>query len=260
MEFQDIVYEKKEGVAIARLNRPERLNALRQDTLRELLRILEDSSSDESVRILILTGTGRAFCAGEDLKEFDPSMSMKEYREHVLSFQEVTRRMVNHPKIIITALNGLAVGAGAEIPVAGDVRIASEKASLAFVEAKRALFPTNGVLHILPRLVGHGRALEMLVTGRVVTAQEALAAGLVTHIVPDEKLMEFTLGLAQTIGTNAPITVRLIKQALRRPAHLDLEAVMQLEVDGCIECHMSQDEAEGVRAFLEKRPPVYTGK
>ena len=187
-------------------------------------------------------------------------MSMKGYREHVLSFQEITHWMVNHPKIIITALNGLAVGAGAEIPVAGDIRIASESASLAFVEAQRALFPTNGVLHILPRLVGQGRALEMLVTGRVVTAQEAMATGLVTCVVPEEKLIEFTLDLAQTIGANAPITVRLIKHALRRSVHLDLEAVLQLEVDGCIECHLSQDEAEGVRAFLEKRPPVYTGK
>lgn len=260
MNLVDTQYEKRDGIAIATLNRTERLNALRQTTLSELLSILDESRGDDSVRVLVITGRGRAFCAGEDLKELDVSMSLKEARAHVLQFQEITRRIVNHPKIIIAAVNGIAVGAGAEIAVASDIRIASEQATLAFVEAKRALFPTNGVLYLLPRLIGQSRAAEMLVTGKTVTAREALDYGLVNHVVAEEDLLEFTLELARTISGNAPITVRLVKQALRRSFDLDLEAVMQLEVDGCLECQLSEDLAEGVRAFLEKRSPHYSGR
>lgn len=260
MNLEDIHYENREGVAIATLQRTERLNALRSATLRELLTILNESAADNSVRVLVITGRGRAFCSGEDLKELDLFMSMKESREHVLTFQEITRRIVNHPNIIIAALNGIAVGAGAEIAVASDIRIASEKATLAFVEAKRALFPTNGVLYLLPRLIGQSRAAELLVTGNTVTARAALDYGLVNHVVADKQLLEFTLELARTISRNASISVRLIKRALRRSFDLDLEAAMQLEVDGCMECQSSDDMAEGVRAFLEKRSPQYFDK
>jgi enoyl-CoA hydratase/carnithine racemase len=260
MQTGDILYEKKDRTGVITLNRPERLNALRNATLRELIHLLDYSRTDEDVGALIITGEGRAFCAGEDLKELDLSMSFRQSREHVILFQEITRQIVDHPKIIIAAVNGVAVGAGAEIAVACDIRLASETATLAFVEARRALFPTNGVLYLLPRLVGTGKALEMLVTGRMIGAKEALEAGLVNRVVGADELMSAAVELAGEIADNAPITVRLIKSALHRTYDLDLEAMMQLEVDGCVETQISDDMQEGVRAFLEKRLPRYSGK
>lgn len=264
MKLNDILYEKGDGIAIATFNRPRRLNAFRQSTLLDLINILEDLQSDDSLRVLIMTGTGRAFCAGEDLKELeinlDTPQSLRQLRDYVELLQDITRRMVNHPKVIIAAINGIAVGGGAEFAVACDIRIASETATLAFVEAKRALFPTNGVLYLLPRLIGQGRAMDMLLTGNVVTASEMLEIGLVSQVTAEDKLIEKTTEMARAIRDNAPVTLRLIKQALRQSYEVGLEAVMQLEIDGCMQCLASEDQREGLRSFLEKRPAVYTGK
>ena len=129
-----------------------------------------------------------------------------------------------------------------------------------FAEVKRGLFETNGVMYFLPRLVGLGRAMEMLLTGEKVSSHKALEAGLVTRVVPQDDLVEVAMGMARTIASNAPISVRLVKQVMQRSLDLDLEAVMQLEVDGMMECLTSKDLREGMQAFIEKRAPVYTGK
>jgi enoyl-CoA hydratase/carnithine racemase len=125
---------------------------------------------------------------------------------------------------------------------------------------KRALFETNGVMYILPRLVGQGRAMQMLLTGEKVLAHEALNVGLVTRVVTQQQLVEYAMDMAQTIATNAPISVRLVKQTMQRTYDLDLEAVMQLEIDGMMQCFRSEDLVEGFNAFLDKRTPVYKGK
>lgn len=176
------------------------------------------------------------------------------------AIQDVTRRMVHLPKIIIAAVNGIAVGIGVETALASDIRLAAEEATFAFTEVKRALFETNGVMYILPRLVGQGRAMQMLLTGEKILAQEALSTGLVTRVVAQEQLMEYAMDMARTIATNAPISVRLVKQTMQRTYDLDLEAVLQLEVDGMMQCFRSEDLVEGFNAFLEKRTPVYKGK
>ncbi len=264
MELTDILYEKKDGIAIATFNRPTVLNAFRQATLREFKSILDDVRVDDTIRVLIITGNGRAFSAGIDLKEMASSSSdvrtLKQEYDELQAIQDVTRRMVHLPKIIISAVNGIAVGIGVETALASDIRLAADKATFAFTEVKRALFETNGVMYFLPRLVGLGSAMQMLLTGEIVSAQDAFNAGLVTRVVAQEQLMEYAIDMAQTIVANAPLSVRLVKQTMQKTYDLDLEAMMQLEVDGMLQCSRSEDLIEGFNAFLEKRPPVYKGK
>jgi enoyl-CoA hydratase/carnithine racemase len=264
MELTDIQYEKKDSIAIATFNRPKVLNAFRQATLREFIAILDDVQADDTVRVLVITGQGRAFSAGIDLKEMaypsSDSLPLKQAYDELQAIQNVTRRMVHLPKIIIAAVNGIAVGIGVELSLASDIRLAAEEATFAFTEVKRALFETNGVMYFLPRLVGQGRAMQMLLTGEKVLAQEALNAGLVTRVVAQQQLVEYAMDMARTIAVNAPISVRLVKQTMQRTYDLDLEAVMQLEIDGMMQCFRSEDLVEGFNAFLEKRTPVYKGK
>jgi 2-(1,2-epoxy-1,2-dihydrophenyl)acetyl-CoA isomerase len=264
MELADIIYEKKDSIAIATFNRPKVLNAFRQATLREFIAILDDVQADDAVRVLVITGQGRAFSAGIDLKEMaypsSDSLPLKQAYDELQAIQNVTRRMVHLPKIIIAAVNGIAVGIGVELSLASDIRLAAEEATFAFTEVKRALFETNGVMYILPRLVGQGRAMQMLLTGEKVLAQEALSVGLVTRVVTQQQLIENAMDMARTIATNAPISVRLVKQTMQRTYDLDLEAVMQLEIDGMMQCFRSEDLVEGFNAFLDKRTPVYKGK
>jgi len=264
MELYDILYEKKDDIAIATFNRPAVLNAFRQATLREFISILDDVKVDNTVRVLIITGNGRAFSAGIDLKEMASSTSddrsLKQEYDELQAIQDVTRRMVHLPKIIIAAVNGIAVGIGVETALASDIRIAADKATFAFTEVKRALFETNGVMYFLPRLVGLGRAMQMLLTGEIIPAQHALNAGLLTQVVAQEQLMEYAINMAYTIASNAPLSVRLVKQTMQQTYDLDLEAVLQLEVDGMMQCLRSEDLVEGFNAFLEKRSPVYKGK
>jgi enoyl-CoA hydratase/carnithine racemase len=264
MELADIIYEKNDSIAIATFNRPKVLNAFRQATLREFIAILDDVQADDAVRVLVITGQGRAFSAGIDLKEMaypsSDSLPLKQAYDELQVIQNVTRRMVHLPKIIIAAVNGIAVGIGVELSLASDIRLAAEEATFAFTEVKRALFETNGVMYILPRLVGQGRAMQMLLTGEKVLAHEALNAGLVTRVVTQQQLIENAMDMARTIATNAPISVRLVKQTMQRTYDLDLEAVMQLEIDGMMQCFRSEDLVEGFNAFLDKRTPVYKGK
>jgi len=264
MELTDMLYEKKDGIAIATFNRPDVLNAFRQATLHEFKSILDDVQADNTIRVLIITGNGRAFSAGIDLKELADSSSdvrsLKQEYDELQSIQDVTRRMVHLPKIIIAAVNGITVGIGVETALASDIRLTADKATFAFTEVRRALFETNGVTYILPRLVGLGRAMQWLLTGEIVSAQDALNAGLVTRVVAHEQLMEYAIDMAQTIAANAPLSVRLVKQTMQKTYDLDLEAMMQLEVDGMMQCSRSEDLIEGFNAFLEKRPPAYKGK
>jgi enoyl-CoA hydratase/carnithine racemase len=263
MEYHDITYEKRDGIAIATLDRPEQLNSFRDNTFREVLDVLEDVESDLNVRCLVLTGNGRAFSAGQDLRELqqvlEAGASSPASHANLERLQEITRRIVSLDRPVIVAVNGVAVGAGVEIAIASDIRIASENASFAFPEVRHGLFETNGVMFFLPRIVGYGRAMEWLLTGRRVSADEALAAGLVTHLVPADQLVPKALELAEEIKGNAPISVRLIKKTGLEALTLDLESVLAKEVEGMKECLVSSDLQEGVHAFLEKRRPAFSG-
>jgi enoyl-CoA hydratase/carnithine racemase len=258
MNRQDIVYEKDRGIATARVNRPERLNAFRTGTYQELLAVLDDVARDEGIRVLVITGTGRAFSAGDDLKELhgmlNDTASAARMNEMVLSLQEITRRIAQLPSVVIAAVNGIAVGFGVELALAADIRLASDDATFTFAEAKRGLFVTNGAVHLLPRLIGLGRALHMTLTGGSISAAQALAHGLVTGVFPRDDLTAETREVARAIAANAPTSARLLKQHLRSAFELDLEQAMRLEIEATQQCAASGESAEGVQSFLARRP------
>ena len=260
----DILYETQDQIAVITFNRPEVLNVFRRSMFQTLLDLFEKIEKDDSIRVILLTGAGRAFSAGIDLDEvshlFDGTMTMEQARAELNEMQELTRRMVNLPKPIISAINGVAVGVGAEVAIASDIRIASQMASFEFAEVKRGLFETNGVMHRLPRLIGMGRAAQVMLTGERISARSALDMGLITRVLPTEMLMREALEIARSLAANAPISMRLVKQVLHKSYDLDLESVMQLETEGTLECIASEDLKEGVTAFLEKRAPIYKGK
>ncbi len=260
----DILYETQDQIAIITFNRPEVLNVFRRSMFQTLLDLFEKIEKDDSIRVILLMGAGRAFSAGIDLDEvshlFDGTMTMEQARAELNEMQELTRRMVNLPKPIISAINGVAVGVGAEVAIASDIRIASQMASFEFAEVKRGLFETNGVMHRLPRLIGMGRAAQVMLTGERISAQSAMDMGLVTRVLPTEMLMREAQEIARSLAANAPISMRLVKQVLHKSYDLDLESVMQLETEGTLECIASEDLKEGVTAFLEKRVPIYKGK
>lgn len=259
-----MLYEKRGAVALVTFNRPDMLNAFRTTMFERLRAILDDVGADAAVRVLVLTGSGRAFSAGIDLAEQASLMrdppDVPLAQAALAGMQNLTRQMVDLPKPIIAAINGAAVGVGAELAIASDVRIASENAYFMFAEVRRALFETNGVMYFLPRLVGLGRAVEMMLTGDKIPAEAALQAGLVTRLHAPADLLPAALNLAERIAANAPISLRLVKQVAARSYDLDLDAVMALETEGMIECLRAADYREGVLSFLEKRAPVYRGR
>ncbi|MER7504207.1 enoyl-CoA hydratase/isomerase family protein [Nonomuraea pusilla] len=258
----DLRVRRAGSALLVTFDRPEALNAFRQRTYGELVAVLDEAARDDTVGALVLTGTGRAFSAGTDLKEAGAQLaagSDADLVERTAALQDLTRRFTTHPKVIISAVNGIAVGVGVELAIASDLRLAGHSASFAFKEVHRGLFPSNGVLYSLPRLVGHGRAVDLLLSGETVDAAEAYRAGLVSRLVPDADLLDTALELAERVAAAAPTPVRLIKKAMQRVWELDLEEVLDLETEGLLACLRSQDVVEGVRSFIERRPAVYRG-
>jgi enoyl-CoA hydratase/carnithine racemase len=262
--MNELLFHSQDHIAIITFNRPAVLNVFRRAMFQKLLELLDKVARDDSIRVVLMTGGGRAFSAGIDLDEvshlFDGKMTMEQAHAELSEMQELTRRMVNLPKPIVSAINGVAIGAGAEVAIASDIRIASENAMFAFAEVQRGLLETNGVMHRLPRLIGMGRAAQVMLTGEIISAKSAQEMGLVARVVPPELLISEAMELARTLAANAPISTRLIKEVLQQSYDLDLEAVMQLEIKGTLECLASEDLQEGVQAFMEKRTPNYKGK
>ncbi len=263
--FVDISFEVRGHVALITLDRPEALNAVRSLTLAELGEAVDMVALDPDVRCLVITGAGRAFCAGQDLEELDGDLvemgvdsSLDDVRARLAPYQTLTRRLMELPIPTIAAINGIAVGLGTELAVACDLRVAHSTVRLGFVEATRALFQTNGVLWLLPRLVGHGRAVHLLLTGQLIDAAEAHRIGLVSEVT-DGDALEVALGLAERVASNAPISVRKAREAMRVTWDLDLDAVMELEIQGMAACLASADLREGTTAFIERRSPNYRG-
>lgn len=262
MSAAEILYRKEGPVGVVTFDRPRVLNAFRRSMFARLLETLEAATADPSLRAIVLTGSGRAFCAGIDLKELAAraERGAAVERSTLEAIQQITRTIVLGEKIVVAAVNGPAVGFGAELAVAADIRIAAEEATFAFPEVQRALFATGGSTHFLPRLVGLGRALDWLVSGRTVSAEEALAAGLVTRLVPREELLEVTLEEARRIAANAPIPVGRVKRLLRGSFDSELETGLRQEVEHTLACLDTEDFSEGLRSFFEGRSPKFTGR
>lgn len=264
MDFEDIRYHMEDNLAIITLNRPKVLNAVRDKLWREIESAVADAKDNEKIRVLIFTGEGRAFSVGADLKEQEASLE-KEFkpfsiREGIIRMQRLTKDIVEIQKPTIAAVNGYALGAGAELAISCDIRIASQKAIFGFPEVRVGLFETNGVTHILPRLIGLGKAKELMMTGDHITADEARLIGLVERVVPHVDLMKETRELAHKIATNAPISVSLVKTCLNKGVQTDLDTALVYETEAVLATLASEDMMEGARAFAEKRPPQFKGR
>lgn len=258
----DLDCRRDGAVLTVTFDRSDRLNAFRAASVQELRAVLADAAGDESVRAVIFTGRGRAFSAGQDLAELEESVQdgiLADAPERVAQLQALAAQMLSHPKVLIAAVNGIAVGLGAEIAIACDIRIAGRSARIGFVEVTRGLFETNGVMWLLPRLVGLGHAADLMLSGDIVDAETAARIGLVSRLVDDDDLMGEALTLAHRIAGNAPIPVGLVKELLGRTWERTFDETLAAETTGVLRCLASDDLREGTQAFLEKRAPRYRG-
>ena len=260
MTYQTIVVERGDRVATITLNRPDVLNAQNNPMREELMAVFAALKSDEEVRAIVVTGAGeRAFSAGADIKEFlEPSVPtrLREQRKR-LDYRALMDRC---PQPIIAAIRGFALGGGLELALACDIRIAAEDAQLGLTEINLAIIPGGGGTQRLPRLVGRGKALEMILTGARVPAAEALRIGLVERVVPAAELMPAARALARTIADKAPVALRYAKEAVVSGLALPLADGLRLENDLATLLRTTEDRAEGARAFVEKREPRWTGR
>lgn len=261
MTYQTITVDIAEGVAVLTLNRPQVHNALSAELRREMGEALQALRRDASVAALVLTGAGgRAFSAGLDLRELASTQQGMPATDIRRLRWEAPHPLQVFDKPSIAAVNGLAIGGGVELALLCDLVVASEAATFAFAEVTRGIMPGNGGTQRLSRRIGKPRALEMILTGRTVGAAEAGAIGLVEHVVPPEQLMERARGIARAIAANAPVAVRLARDAIHRGSDLPLADGLALEADLTAFLYTTDDAKEGPRAFVEKRPPCWSGR
>lgn len=267
MALETIVYEKKDRIAYITLHRPERLNAINGQMMQELLEVCEQIGEDDEVGVVIITGAGeRAFSVGADVSRFRearaeaaapaPLVESRQRWLHANPYQALAE--VSKPTI--AAINGYALGGGLELALACDMRIASEKARLGLPEVKLGLIPGGGGTQRLPRLVGRAKALEMILTGDPIDAQEALRIGLVSRVVPPELLGAAAEDLARALLSRGPIALRYAKEALNKGLDMALDQGLRLEADLSVILQTTEDRKEGIRAFMEKRPPRFQGR
>ncbi len=248
------------GVATLTLNRPDALNALTVPMKAELLAAFRRLEADASVRAVILTGAGRAFCAGQDLRErLEPEAAPLgvEVRER---YNPIIRAMRALPKPIVGAINGVAAGAGASLAMACDIRIASDSATFALAFGRVGLIPDSGATWFLPRLVGVTRAAELALLNEPVSGPDAVRLGLVGRVVPADQLATEASAIAARLAAGAPQAIALTKRALNAAWDSDLDAALELEAELQDKAGRTKDHAEGLAAFLEKRPPRFTGE
>ena len=264
MTYTCLLYEAKDGIATLTLNRPERLNAL-GDTLREdLLDALTRTAADPDVRVMIVTGAGKGFCAGGDVKAMNEAKETG--RERPLldkiapSRDRTLLAMRDAPQPIIAAVNGAAAGAGMNLALGCDIRIASTAARFSQAFVRRGLHPDWGGTYFLPRAVGMARAAELIFTGDVIDATEALRIGLVSRVVSPEELMPAAHELARKIAAGPPVAIRLAKRAIYKNAESDLRSALEFETFAQNACFDTEDAREGIRAFVDKRAPVFKGR
>lgn len=260
MELKNIILEKEGNLAIVTINRPKALNALNSETLQDLDLVLENLESDKNIYCVVLTGAGeKAFVAGADISEMK-DLSEEEGKEFGLLGNEVFRRLEKLDKPVIAAISGFALGGGCELAMACDIRIASERARFAQPEAGLGITPGFGGTQRLPRLVGEGKAKELIYTCAMVKADEALRIGLVNKVVPLESLMDEARAMANLIIANAPIAVKLCKDAINRGMQVDMDSAIVIEAEDFGKCFSTEDQKEGMTAFIEKRNKNFLNK
>jgi enoyl-CoA hydratase len=260
MAFENLLYEKRNGIGYVTVNRPEKSNALNRKTMDELQQCFQEIHRDDEVRAIILTGAGeRAFVGGADINELAVQTPV-EGKEMSARGQKILELIEHLGKPVIAAVNGYALGGGCELALACTLRIASENARLGQPEVKLGLIPGYAGTQRLPRLVGKGRALEMLLSGDPISASEAYRIGLVNQVVPAQDLIATAERLAQKIIANAPLAVKFALEAVNHGLEMTEAEGQFLEANLFGLCCTTADMKEGTRAFLEKRPARFTGK
>jgi enoyl-CoA hydratase/carnithine racemase len=258
--YETIVYSVEEQVATITLNRPDVHNAQNDTLRREMYQAFSGLITDDDVKVIVVTGAGdRAFSAGADIREFVEPASPTQLRERRKRI-EYRAMMDRCPQPIIAAINGFALGGGLELALACDIRIAAENATLGLTEVNLAIIPGGGGTQRLPRLVGKGKALEMILTGARIPAAEALRIGLVERVVPTGEALKAATELARTIAEKAPIALRYAKEAVVKGLGMALDDGLRLEGDLSTLLRTTEDRLEGAKAFLEKRKPRWAGK
>ncbi len=258
--YQTLLLEQHDAIAIVTLNRPHVLNALCRQMILELMAVLDRLAEDAEIRAVILTGAGRAFCAGLDLAEQRQPMT----RERIAQSRELATtaplKFLRFPKPLIAAINGIAVGAGVDMTLPCDIRIASETARFSLTFTRVGLIPEFGGTYMLPRILGLGKALELVLTARTLEALEAAAIGLINKVVAADKLMDEAREMARMTLKSTPLALQLSKQAIHSGINSGFVEATQLEVLSEIACMNTADFKEALKAFAEKREPKFTGR
>ncbi len=258
--FENIIYEKKNAIAYVTVNRPKVLNALNMATMAELRAAFQDAKDDASIRVVLMTGSGeKAFIAGADISELQ-RLSPVEAKEYTHRGQSVLDLIENLGKPVIACINGFALGGGCEVAMACSMRLASENAKLGQPEVKLGVIPGYGGTQRLPRLVGKGMAMQLNLTGEMITAQEAHRIGLVNEVVAAAELMPRAEAVAAKIAANAPLAIRYCMEAVNKGMEMTLAEGLFLEATLFAVTCATEDKKEGTTAFLEKRAANFQGK
>lgn len=259
MNFNNLILEKKDSIAILKINRPKALNALNTETLIELDSAIDSLENDDNVNVIILSGEGKAFVAGADIVEMKEKTA-NEARVFGKLGADVFRKIELMEKPVIAAVNGFALGGGCELSMACDIRIASEKAKFGQPEVGLGITPGFSGTQRLARIVGSAKAKELIFTGNMIDANEAEKIGLVNTVVSKEELMDTALKMAEKISSNAQLAVRYSKTAINRGIETDIETGIEIEKDLFAICFSTEDQKEGMSAFIEKRKPSFKNK
>jgi len=253
MEYESIIYKEKDGIVTVTLNRPNVLNAMNNQLWIDFESALEKVISDPSIKVLIITGQGRAFSTGADLKE-SKTRSPDEYRKYLARLQEVSRKLIRLEKPTLAAINGYALGSGYELALACDIRIAADDALIGSPEAKVTSSVTGGAMRLVQDLVGPGKAKELLFTAENINGLEAARIGLVNKSVPLKDLMEEAFVMAEKIVQNSAFSIKMIKKGLyMAQGEISMEALMDYEVEACLACVSTKERQESLKEFEERK-------
>ncbi|MBI2213343.1 MAG: enoyl-CoA hydratase [Acidobacteria bacterium] len=258
--MNEILLERASGIATITLNRPDKLNSFAGTMREELIAVLDEVADDETLRVVVITGAGRAFCAGGDVEYMSglqKSGDVATFRGLLEAGGEIVGRLRAMRHLVIASVNGTAAGAGCNLALASDYRIASDGAKFAQSFTKIGLHPDWGGTWFLPRLVGRGRAMELMMTGRAVDAREALELGMVDRVVPHESLASETAAFARTIANGPRIAIEGIKRAVHASEWQSLADQLSMEIEHQLASFTSDEAAEGIAAFFEKRPQKF---
>jgi len=260
MGYENVILQKEERIAILTVNRPKALNALNAATLNDIKNAVLEIAEDPQVDVLIITGAGdKAFVAGADIA-YMQNLPAMEARAFAVLGQQVFRFIETMDKPVIAAVNGFALGGGCELAMACDIRLAADKALFGQPEVGLGITPGYGGTQRLPRLIGEGRAKELIYSANNIKAEEAYRVGLVNHVYPAEALIDEAKKLARKICSQAPLAVRLSKNQVTRGMQADIDTAMAIESDLFALCFATEDQKEGMAAFLDKRKPEFKSK